>query len=254
MKLFAVNGTPIEVYGQTYHTLDLGLRRPYTWCFIVANVNSHIIGADFLSHHDLLVDIKRNRLVDARTQITSRTLYAVTSLEPSPQSIDRNTPFANIIALYPNLTKLTQQGAATNSNASHFIETNGPPCTARARRLPQDKLAAAKKEFELLIAAGICRPSKSNCSSPHMVRKPDGSWRPCGDYRNLNAITIPDRYPLPYLHDFTNILASKSIFGKIDLQKAFHQVPVNPEDVPKTAIITPYGTQHKPFKDSYMKF
>lgn len=251
LKLFAVNGTPIEVYGQTFHTLDFGLRRPYTWCFIVANVNSHIIGADFLSHHDLLVDIKRNRLVDARTLITSRKLCAITSQDPSPQTINRNIPFADIIALYPNITKLSQPGATTNSHATHFIETNGPPCSARARRLPQDKLAAAKQEIELLMAAGICRPSKSNWSSPlHMVRKPDGSWRPCGDYRNLNTITIPDRYPLPYLHDFTNILAGKTVFGKIDLQKAFHQVPVNPEDIPKTAIITPFGL----FEFTHMTF
>lgn len=92
------------------------------------------------------------------------------------------------------------------------------------------------------MAAGICRPSKSNWSSPlHMVRKPDGSWRPCGDYRNFNAVTVPDRYPLPYLHDFTNILRGKKVFTKIDLQKAFHQVPVNPAYIPKTAIITPFG-------------
>lgn len=149
MKLFAVNGTPIEVYGQTLHTLNLGLRRPYTWCFIVGNVNAHIIGADFLSYHDLLVDIKRNRLIDARTQIASHNLCAINSQDPSPQTIDKKIPFADLIALYPNITKLSQPGTQINSNATHFIETNGPPCTARARRLPQDKLAAAKKEFEL---------------------------------------------------------------------------------------------------------
>lgn len=74
-----------------------------------------------------------------------------------------------------------------------------------------------------------------------MVRKGDGTWRPCGDYRLLNAITIPDRYPLPYLTDFTSNLQGRNIFTKIDLQKAFHQVPVHPDDIPKTAITKPFG-------------
>lgn len=57
----------------------------------------------------------------------------------------------------------------------------------------------------------------------------------------LNAVTTPDRYPLPYLQDFAKILRGKRIFSKIDLQKAFHQMPINPADFPKMAITTPFG-------------
>lgn len=55
------------------------------------------------------------------------------------------------------------------------------------------------------------------------------------------AQTLPDRYPLPYLSDFTSNLRGKKVFSKIDLQKAFHQVPIHPDDVSKTAISTPFG-------------
>ncbi|XP_039970042.1 uncharacterized protein LOC120781945 [Bactrocera tryoni] len=117
-----------------------------------------------------------------------------------------------------------------------------PARFSRPRRLSPEKLTAARAEFDYLLKLGICRPSSSNWSSPlHMVRKADGTWRPCWDYRALNAQTIPDRYPLPFLQDFANVLAGNTIFSKIDLQKAFHQVPVHPDDVCKTAITTPFG-------------
>lgn len=85
---------------------------------------------------------------------------------------------------------------------------------------------------------GICRPS----SSPLLlVAKKDGTFRPCGDYRRLNAVTRSDRYPLPHLHDFTTNLAGRSVFSKLDLVRACHQIPVAKEDVPKTTVNTNFG-------------
>jgi hypothetical protein len=65
----------------------------------------------------------------------------------------------------------------------------------------------------------ICR-SNSPWSSPlHMVRKPDGSWQPCGNYQRLNLVTILDSYPLPNMLDFSERIASCKIFSKVDLRK-----------------------------------
>jgi hypothetical protein len=83
-----------------------------------------------------------------------------------------------------------------------------------------------------------------------MVRKADGSWRPCGDFRRLNLVTEPDVYPLPNMLDFAAKAAGCSVFSKIDLRKGYHQIPVNPADVQKTAITTPFGLfeyKQKPF-------
>ena len=74
----------------------------------------------------------------------------------------------------------------------------------------------------------------------HMVKKKDGGWRPCGDYRRLNTAMVPDRYPLPNIADFSSQVSGSTIFSKLDLQMGYYQVPVAQEDVEKTAIITPF--------------
>lgn len=93
-----------------------------------------------------------------------------------------------------------------------------------------------------MLEQGICRPSCSpGASTLHLVKKKNGDWRPVGDCRRLNSVILPDKYPVPNIQDFAHLLCGKTIFSTLDLIRAYHQIPVDSESIPKTAIITPFG-------------
>jgi len=79
------------------------------------------------------------------------------------------------------------------------------------------------------------------------VPKKGSGWRPCGDYRALNARTIPERYPVPHIEDNAHRLSGCTICFKIDRVRAYQQIRVHPDDIQKTAITTPFGLFEFPF-------
>ena len=124
----------------------------------------------------------------------------------------------------------------------HRIETgSNPPVFAKPRQLSEEKFKAAREGFHALQSLGIIVPSESEWSSPlHLVPKSNGEYHPCGNYRALNSITKTDRYPIPNINSFSSRLANKTCFSKIDLTSAYHQIKLHPDDIPKTAITTPF--------------
>jgi RNase H-like domain found in reverse transcriptase/Reverse transcriptase (RNA-dependent DNA polymerase) len=143
---------------------------------------------------------------------------------------------------FPSVSQPFSVQTKPSHGVEHIIETAGRPTTAKFRGLDPTRLAAAKAEFQKMLEAGIIRRSASAWSSPlHMVRKKGGGWRPCGNFRRLNVCTTEDKYPLPNMGNLSARLDGCTIFSKLDLQKGYYQVPVAAADIPKTAIITPFG-------------
>ncbi|GFW12972.1 hypothetical protein TNCV_3329041 [Trichonephila clavipes] len=179
MTLSAANTSPIHVYTTQTLSLDLGLRRIFQWTFLVGNVSTPIIGADFLYNFRLVPDI-------------------------------RDSVYHELLRKFPDITKPPRPDQEIKHSVVHYIETNSRPVTAKARLLAPDRLRIAKAEFENMITLGHMRPSKN----------------------------------------FTSNLHGTKIYSHIDLVKAYHQIPINPDDVHKSAIITPFGL----FESTRMRF
>ncbi|KAJ3684443.1 hypothetical protein LUZ61_013607 [Rhynchospora tenuis] len=116
------------------------------------------------------------------------------------------------------------------------------PISKAPYRMAPAEMKELKAQLEELLAKGFVRPSTSPWGSPVLfVRKKDGSLRLCIDYRELNKVTVKNRYPLPRIDDLFDQLQGSSVYSKIDLRTRYHQLKIRPSDVEKTAFRTRYG-------------
>ncbi|GJX44560.1 putative reverse transcriptase domain-containing protein [Tanacetum coccineum] len=110
------------------------------------------------------------------------------------------------------------------------------PVARAPYRLAPSEMKELSEQLQELSDKGFIRPSSSPWGAPVLfVKKKDGSFRMCIDYRELNKLTVKNRYPLPRIDDLFDQLQGSSIYSKIDLRSGYHQLRVREQDVPKTA-------------------
>ena len=109
-------------------------------------------------------------------------------------------------------------------------------------RMAPAELKELKTQLQELVNRGFIRPSISPWGVPMLfVKKKDGTWRLCIDYRQLNKVTIRNKYPLPRVDDLIDQLQGVKVFSKINLRSGYYQLRIRESDIPKTTFRTRYG-------------
>ncbi|GJT21519.1 putative reverse transcriptase domain-containing protein [Tanacetum coccineum] len=171
-------------------------------------------------------------------------LAHVTTKEIEDKSEKKRLEDVPIVQNFPEVFPEDLPGLPPTRQVEFQIDlVPGAAPVARAPyRLAPSEMKELSEQLKELSDKGFIRPSSSPWGAPVLfVKKKDGSFRMCIDYRELNKLTVKNRYPLPRIDDLFDQLQGSSVYSKIDLRSGYHQLRVREEDIPKTAFRTRYG-------------
>ncbi|XP_068243865.1 uncharacterized protein [Palaemon carinicauda] len=181
-----------------------------------------LTSTDFLTYFHLLVDVTHGNLVNASS-------YSYTLLSPSPSDLPLlismvTVAYANILTLYHNFFHLELHQVPTKHSICHHIKKMELPFLARNER--KEPLS---KDLTSMVVVPAHRSEKGWIPTPG------------GNYSPLKMQTERDHYPFPNISDITTFLYSANAFLTIHLQKGYYRMPMNAEDITKTAVTTHFG-------------
>ena len=158
--------------------------------------------------------------------------------------IDTRQPFERLLHEYSETFSRDDSDIGHTTTVTHKINlTDETPVHKPPYRVPYSARPLMESTIQNLVETGAIRESQSSFGSPVFFVDKDGGKgkRLVAEYRALNAKTIPDRTPMPHPEDIFGTLSGKTVFCKLDITAMFNQIEVDPEDVHKTAVTTPFG-------------
>ncbi|GJU40629.1 putative reverse transcriptase domain-containing protein [Tanacetum coccineum] len=198
-----------------------------------------IIGMDWLVERDAVIVCGKK---EVHVPYKNKTLVVKGDSEKEPSK--KQLQDVPVIRNFPEVFPDDLPGLPPSRQVKFRIElVSGATPVARAPyRLAPSELKELSDQLKELLEKGFIRPSSSPWGAPVLfVKKKDGSFRMCIDYRELNKLTVKNRYPLPRIDDLFDQLQGSSIYSKIDLRSGYHQLRIREEDIPITAFRTRYG-------------
>ncbi|CAC5382458.1 unnamed protein product [Mytilus coruscus] len=156
---------------------------------------------------------------------------------------DQSEKFKDLLMEYSNIFSKSSEDIGLTDLVEHTINTgNHPPVRQRPRRIPLARMKDAETEIQKMVQQDIIEPSSSPWNSNFvLVKKSDGSWRFCIDFRSVILLVLRPSYPLPRIDDTIDSLSGSKFFSTVDLKSGYYQIPVAKEDRPKTAFSFPGG-------------
>ncbi|GJY41070.1 putative reverse transcriptase domain-containing protein [Tanacetum coccineum] len=171
-------------------------------------------------------------------------LANITATKDEDKSKEKRLEDVPVVQEFPEVFPEDLPGIPPTRQVEFRIDlVPGATPVARAPyRLAPSEMKELAEQLQELTDKGFIRPSSSPWGAPVLfVKKKDGSFRMCINYRELNKLTVKNRYPLPRIDDLFDQLQGSSIYSKIDLRSGYHQLRVREEDIPKTAFRTRYS-------------
>ncbi|GJQ95939.1 putative reverse transcriptase domain-containing protein [Tanacetum coccineum] len=213
------------------------IRVPYGNDMLI--IQGKISGIKNESRLEVISSIRTQKYIDQRCQV-----FLIQMMKKEETEIpERRIKDVPVIRNFPEVFPEDLPGLPPTRQVEFNIELipGAAPVARAPYRLAPAKMKELAEQLKELFDKGFIRPSSSPWGAPILfVKKKDGSFRMCIDYRELNKLTVKFRYPLPRIDDLFDQLQGSSIYSKIVLRSGYHQLRVREEDIPKTAFRTRY--------------
>lgn len=183
------------------------------------------------------------RLVSTNSIATLFELQIVTPTPAQPPPTHHPDLLQPLLQKYSNLFDQPQKLPPPRSTDHHIPLLDGANLVnIRPYRYPHFQKQEIETQIKDMLASGIIQHSSSAFSSPVLlVKKKDGTWHFCVDYRALNTLTVKDRFPIPSIDELLDELYGTKWFSKLDLRSGCHQIRMHPDDIHKIAFHTHQG-------------